>query len=103
MKYAVIQLAGKQYKVAEGEKFTVNRLANDVDKTFDVSDVLLIADGEKVTLGAPLIEKAVVKLKVVEHNRADKIRVATYRAKSKTRNVRGHRQLESVVEVVSIK
>lgn len=102
MKYAVIQLAGKQYKVAAGDKITVNRLDEEAGKEFTTSDVLLTADGTKVQIGAPLVKGAAVTLKVVEHDRSSKLRVATYHAKSRYRRVHGHRQHETTLEVVAI-
>ena len=101
--YAIIQLLGKQFKVSLGETFVVDRLDQEVGQTFDVKDVLLVAEGDDVKIGAPTVDKAVVTLKVVEHGKGDKIRVATYKAKSKSRKVRGHRQYQSTVEVVKIK
>jgi large subunit ribosomal protein L21 len=102
-KYAIIQLLGKQFKVTVGETFVVDRLDQEEGATFDVKDVLLIANGDAVTVGTPTVDKAVVSLKVVAHGKGDKIRVATYKAKSKYRKVKGHRQHQSTVEVVSIK
>lgn len=101
--YAIIQLLGKQHKVTVGETFVVDRLDQEVGKTFDVKDVLLVAEGDDVKIGTPTVDKAVVSLKVVEHGKGDKIRVATYKAKSKYRKVKGHRQHQSTVEVVKIK
>lgn len=69
MKYAVIQLAGKQYKVSEGETFTVNSLNTEEGKEIKVSDVLLTADGDKTEVGAPLIKNAAVTLKVVSNQK----------------------------------
>lgn len=102
MKYAVIQLAGKQLKVAEGEKVTVSRLEAEEGAELKIADVLLSVDGDKVTVGAPLIEKAIVTLKVVSHDKADKIRVAKFRSKSRYRRVKGFRASETTLEVVSI-
>lgn len=102
MKYAVIQLAGKQYKVAEGEQLTINSLDAEEGKELKVADVLLTADGDAVKVGTPLVDGASVKLKVVSHQKGDKIRVAKFRHKSRYRRVRGHRQTETTVEVVKI-
>lgn len=103
MKYAVISLGGKQHVVTEGEKLEVNRLENEESASFDIKDVLLVVDGETRSIGAPLVEGASVSVKVVSHERGEKIRVATYKAKSRQRKVRGHRQELTTVEVVSIK
>jgi large subunit ribosomal protein L21 len=103
MKYAVIQIAGKQYKVAEGEKLIISALDTEVGKTVDVSDVLLTVDGDKLAVGTPMVKGASVALKVVDQGKGEKIRVAKFRSKSRYRRVRGHRQMETTVEVLSIK
>jgi large subunit ribosomal protein L21 len=100
--YAIIQLAGKQYKVEEGETLTVNKLDEAPDKEFTITDVLLIGSDKARVVGTPLVEKASVTLKVVSNQKGDKIRVGKYRNKSRYRVVRGHRQSESTVAVVKI-
>lgn len=101
--YAIIQLVGKQFKVSEGDTITVDRLPYAEGESFDVSDVLLVVNGEDINIGQPLVEKTKVTLKVVSHGRGEKIRVATYKAKSRSRKVQGHRQEQTTVEVVKIK
>lgn len=103
MKYAVIQLQGKQYQVSVGETLTVDRLDAEVGQTLDIKDVLLMVDGENVTIGQPLVKDASVKLKVLEHGRGDKIRVFKYKSKSRYRRTLGHRQDLTNLEVVAIK
>lgn len=102
MKYAVIQLAGKQYKVSEGEELTVNSLNQKNDAEIEVNDVLLSADGAKISVGTPMVKNAMVKLKVVSNQKGDKLRVAKYMAKSRWRKTHGHRQVLTTVKVVSI-
>lgn len=102
MKYAVIQLAGKQYKVAQGDTLTVSRLDQPEGAEIKVADVLLTANDGQVELGTPLVKKAVVTLKVVAHTRGEKLRVATYHAKSRYRKTRGSKQMETKLEVVSL-
>jgi len=102
MKYAVIQLGGKQYRVEPGQELTVHHIDTEEGETITISDVLLIVDGETVTIGAPLVSKAAVTLKIKTQQRSKKIRVAKYKAKSRYRKVYGHRQPETIVEVVSI-
>ncbi len=103
MSYAIIQIAGKQYKVSEGDKVTVARLDAEAGKTIKVTDVLLASDGKKVAIGTPLVAGAEVTIKVTEHNRAPKIRVAKFKSKSKYRKVQGHKQPQTVIEVTKIK
>ncbi len=101
-KYAIIQVAGKQHKITEGETLVVDRLATPANETVTVTDVLLVNDGKSVSIGAPLVKGASVVLKVVNHELGEKLRVATYKAKSRYRRVRGHRQRQTTLEVVSI-
>lgn len=92
MTYAIIQLAGKQYKVSVGDTLVVDRQEQDVDSELKVSDVVLVVADDKAQIGTPLLEGASVTLKVAEHSKGDKIRVAKYKSKSRYRRVRGHRQ-----------
>ncbi len=101
--YAVIQLAGKQYTVSAGDKLTTNRLDTEEGNEIKINDVLLYVDGDKRKIGTPLVKDATVALKVVSNHRGDKIRVATYKAKSRYRKVKGHKQHQTTVEVLSIK
>lgn len=100
--YAVIQLLGKQYKVATGDELVVDRVPEEAKKKLEVTDVLLVADGDKITVGQPLVAKAKVTLSVVSHDKGDKIRVAKYKAKSRYRKVKGHRQAQSTLKVEKI-
>jgi large subunit ribosomal protein L21 len=102
-KYAVIQIVGKQYRVQVGDQITVDRVPAENDQEITVNDVLLVVDEKDVTLGKPLVDKAQVTLKLVQQQRGEKIRVATYKSKSRYRKVRGHRQAQSVFEVTAIK
>lgn len=102
MKYAVISLGGKQHVVSEGETLQIDRLDATPDETLTIKDVLLTVDGDTMQMGAPLVEKASVTLKVVSHDKGDKIRVAKFKAKSRYRRVQGHRQALTTVQVVSI-
>jgi large subunit ribosomal protein L21 len=107
MKYAIIELAGKQYRVHEGFSFVVDRLDAEPDQEIKVDRVLLVGDDESSTkeaaiIGAPVVEKAIVTLRVVDQFRATKIRVATYKSKSRYRKVRGHRQHQTTVLTTKI-
>lgn len=101
-KYAIIQLLGKQYQVAEGEQIIVDKLDKKDGEKLEVTDVLLIKNEQEVLVGQPLVDKAKVQLKVIKQQRADKIRVARFKAKSRYRKVYGHKQPQTVLEVVSI-
>ena len=100
--YAIIQLAGKQFKVSEGDTLTTDRLEQDVDSVFNVSDVVLFVAGDQTQVGTPLLSGVTVTLKVVDHTKGDKIRVAKYKSKSRYRRVRGHRQHLTTLKVEKI-
>lgn len=101
--YAIVKLVGKQFRVEKGDTLVVDRLEAEVDKTFTVNEVLFVSDGKKSQVGTPLVEKASVEFKVLDHNKAKKIRVAKYRSKSRYRKVMGHRQYQTLLEVTAIK
>lgn len=102
MTYAVIQLAGKQYKVSPGETITVNKLDYPEGEKFSITDVLLTSTDKGITVGTPLVPKVTVTAQVQSQQKGEKIRVATYKSKSRSRKVQGHRQLESVVSIIDI-
>lgn len=88
-KFAVIRIGGKQYKVTEGAEILVDKLS---DTTKVEPEVLLIADGDNVTIGNPVLEKVKLGVKVVSDVvKADKVRVFKYKAKSRYRKLRGFR------------
>jgi large subunit ribosomal protein L21 len=100
-KTAVIALGGKQHLVAVGDKIVVNRLQAEAGKDLD-AEVLLVSEGEKTSVGTPNVAGASVSLKVASHDKAKKIVVAHFRAKSRYRRKQGHRQPQTTVEVVAI-
>lgn len=91
MKYAVINASGSQYKVEKGSEITVDKFDGKIGDTIDFDEVLLLVDGEDVKIGTPFVKGARVKAEVLEQFRGKKIRVATYKAKSRYRRVIGHR------------
>ncbi|AXK39288.1 50S ribosomal protein L21 [Crenobacter cavernae] len=90
--YAVIKTGGKQYKVAVGEKLNVEQIPADVDSQIVLEEVLMVADGDQVVIGAPLVEGAVVKATVVSHGRGEKIRIFKMRRRKHYQKRQGHRQ-----------
>ncbi|MEO8581048.1 MAG: 50S ribosomal protein L21 [Patescibacteria group bacterium] len=102
MKYAIINLQGKQVKVYEGETILSDLVEHEVGTSFKADSVLLVSDDEKTTVGQPHLDSVSVSLEVISHGQSPKIRVATYTAKSRHRKVHGHRQDQSTLKVVSI-
>lgn len=99
MKYAVIRLAGHQYKVEQGQELVVDKLEFEKDKEFEIPEVLLVVDENKVEIGQPLVKKTKIKAKVLEHLKGEKIRVARFRAKSRYRRVKGFRPLLTKIKI----
>ncbi len=106
MTYAIVQIGGKQYRVAEGDSLTVNRIADDLRSkdtvTFD--EVLLVHSDSDTKIGTPFVSGAKVVCKLTTPDqKGDKLRVFKFKAKSRYRKTQGHRQHESVLEVASIR
>lgn len=100
--YAVIKTGGKQYKVTVGEKLNVEQITAEPNSQIELNEVLMIADGESVKVGAPFIEGAKVVAKVVEHGRGEKIRIFKMRRRKHYQKRQGHRQNFTRIEIVSI-
>ena len=101
MKKAVISTGGKQYIVAEGETINVELLKTD-GKTHDF-EALLVIDGDKVSVGAPLVDKVKVSAEIVEADvQADKVTSIRYKAKKRVHKVRGHRQHQTALKITKI-
>lgn len=90
--YAVIKTGGKQYKVEAGATLKVEKLLGEVGSKVVIDKVLMIADGENTTIGAPLIAGATVNATVVSHGRADKVMIFKFRRRKHYRKTQGHRQ-----------
>ena len=87
-KYAVIRILGRQYKVSEGQELLIDKM-NDLKLT---PEVLLVADGEKVSIGKPVVKDAKVTLKILkEVEKGEKIEVYHFKAKSRYRKHTGFR------------
>ncbi|AKR42598.1 50S ribosomal protein L21 [Methylophilus sp. TWE2] len=100
--YAVIKTGGKQYKVAAGDKVKVEKLTGDVGSTVVIDKVLLIADGETTTVGAPLVAGAKVNATVVSHGRGDKVMIFKMRRRKHYRKTQGHRQSYTEIQIDTI-
>ncbi|MDN3491403.1 50S ribosomal protein L21 [Winogradskyella bathintestinalis] len=96
--YAIVEIAGQQFKVAKDQKVFVNRLSTEEGKTVDFDNVLLIGDGDNTTLGAPAIDGALVGAKVLRHLKGDKVIVFKKKRRKGYRVKNGHRQ--SLTEIV---
>ena len=100
--YAVIKTGGKQYRVAAGEKLKVEKLAGDVGSAVTIDEVLMLADGDNITIGAPLVKGASVKATVVSHGRGDKVMIFKMRRRKHYRKTQGHRQNYTEIRIDGI-
>lgn len=96
MKYAVVRIGGRQFRVEEGQTFTVDR--------FDgkVSEVLLFVDGDKDYIGNPLVEGVKIKTKVIDEG-FEKTEIRRFKAKARYRKKKGHKQPTTTIKIEGIK
>lgn len=100
--YAVIRTGGKQYRVAAGDTVEVEKLDGAVGDTVTITDVLMVADGESVQVGRPVLEGAAVTARITGQYRGDKIMVFKYRPKKRIRVRKGHRQQITRLQIGTI-
>ena len=96
--YAVIKTGGKQYRVSPGEKIKVEQLPADIGSQVAL-DVLMIADGEKVSIGTPVLAGASVQATVVSHGRHDKVHIFKMRRRKHYQRHGGHRQNYTEIQI----
>ncbi len=101
--YAVIATGGKQYKVTKGETLRVEKLDGDEGSTVKLDNVLMVADGDKVSVGTPTLDKASVTAKIMAHGRGEKVEIIKFRRRKYSRTQAGHRQSYTEIEVTDIK
>lgn len=102
MTKAVVKIGGKQFVVAEKETLLVDLLQEGTKEL--TLDALLVIDGDKTTVGTPLVKDVKVTAKVVDDLvKGDKVQVIRYKAKKRVHKVNGHRQKYSKIEITSIK
>jgi large subunit ribosomal protein L21 len=99
---AVIKTGGKQYLVSSGKKIKVEKLDAKEGEEVVFQEVLLLAGKDTFEIGRPLIEKALVKGKVLSQDRHDKIIVFRYKPKKRYKVKKGHKQPYTEVEITSI-
>ncbi|MEY1663120.1 50S ribosomal protein L21 [Isoalcanivorax beigongshangi] len=100
--YAVIKTGGKQYRVEEGDVLRIEKIEAGEGDTLTFEDVLLIASGESVTIGQPLVAGAKVTAEVVSQGRHDKVKIIKFRRRKHSRKQQGHRQWFTEVKITGI-
>ena len=100
--YAVIKTGGKQYRVQAGDLLVVEKLDGEPGAEVAFGDVLLLGDGESVTVGAPLVDGAKVSATLIETRKGEKVKIFKKIRRQGYRRTRGHRQSETVLRVTAI-
>jgi large subunit ribosomal protein L21 len=99
--YAVIESGGKQYKVGVGDRVKVEKLLTQEGDSISFDRVLMVSDGEKTSIGSPVLE-TVVTAKVVGHGKGEKIKVFKMKRRKNYRRTQGHRQSFTEIEITAI-
>ena len=101
--YAVFKTGGKQYKVSEGEKLKIEKLEVEPGKKITFNEVLMIADGENVQVGSPLVDKASIEAKVISQGKGKKVNILKFKRRKHSMKQQGHRQLFTEIQIGKIK
>jgi large subunit ribosomal protein L21 len=100
--YAVVTTGGKQYRVQKGETLRIEKIPGDVGSQVAFNQVLMVSDGDRVEIGQPLVENAVVNAHIVEQGKHKKILVFKYKRRKRFRRTQGHRQQFTAVKIDDI-
>lgn len=100
--YAVVRTGGKQYRVSAGAKLRIEQISAAVGEEIVLGEVLMVAEGDTVRVGTPLVEGAAVRAKVLGHGRGEKVRIFKLKRRKHYRRTRGHRQNYTEIEILGI-
>jgi len=100
--YAIVDIAGQQYKVEKEQEIFVHRLEGEEGASVEFNEILLIDNNGKISLGTPLIEGAKISAKIISHIKGDKILVFKKKRRKGYRKTSGHRQYLSKIQIESI-
>jgi large subunit ribosomal protein L21 len=100
--YAVIVSGGKQHRVTEGETLKLEKIETETGGKVEFDRVLLVADGDDIKVGGPLVDGATVSAEVVRHGRGEKIRIIKFRRRKHSMKRQGHRQWFTEVKITGI-
>lgn len=100
--YAIVAAGGKQYKVREGDILRIEKIPGEVGSPVSFDQVLMVADGDNVSIGRPALEGAAVSAQIVEQGKANKLIVFKYKRRKRYRRKQGHRQSYTAVKIDAI-
>ena len=101
--YAIVEIAGQQFKVEKDQSIFVHRLKGEEGSSVDFDKVLLIEDGTKINVGTPVVEGAKVSAKILSHLKGDKVIVFKKKRRKGYRKKNGHRQYLTKLQIENIK
>jgi large subunit ribosomal protein L21 len=100
--YAVIATGGKQYRVKEGDVLRIEKMPGSVGESLAFDNILLLSDGNELTIGEPTVPNASVNARIVEQGKGKKVLVFKYKRRKRYRRKQGHRQPFTAVQIDSI-
>lgn len=100
--YAIVKTGGKQYKAEKNEVLIIEKLDGEPGTKLDLEEVVLVGDGNSLTVGTPLVKGAKVKVEIVRQAKAAKINAFNYKPKKNERKRWGHRQPQTHVRVLDV-
>jgi len=101
--YAIFESGGKQHRVVEGETLKLEKIEAATGAKVEFDKVYLVANGEDVKVGAPVVKGAKVTAEVVNHGRGDKVKIIKFRRRKHSMKRQGHRQWFTEVKITGIK
>ncbi len=100
--YAVFSTGGKQYRASTGDQLKVEKIEAEKGSTVELDQVLMVGEGESVTIGTPLVDGGKVLATVVEHGRGDKVKIIKFKRRKHHMKRQGHRQYYTLLEITGI-
>lgn len=100
--YAIVEIGGQQFKIAKDQKLYVNLVNEEEGAELEFDKVYLVADGDNIRVGTPVVDSAVVKAKVLAHVKADKILVFKKKRRKGYQKMNGHRQPLTQIQIAEI-
>ena len=100
--FAVVKTGGKQYRVSEGDRLRVETLDADAGASVQLDNILMIGEGDSVKVGSPTVSNASVTAKIIDHGRADKVKIIKFRRRKHHMKRMGHRQNYTELEITGI-
>ena len=100
--YAVIKTGGKQYRVEAGEKIRIEQILAEIGSELVIDQVLMVADGDNISMGKPLVDGAKVKATVLEQGRHNKVNIFKMRRRKHYQKHQGHRQNYTEIQITGI-